>query len=116
MPFLEVHLQEWGLASEAGIADRDVDAAEFLDRRIDHRRDRLGLRDVGEEGQGAAAGGADLLGGLLDDGAVAAAVDDDRGAVAGERLGDRLADVLTRAGDDRDLASQRLVRHLCLHP
>jgi hypothetical protein len=63
------------------------------------------------------AGGADLLCRLLDDGAVAAAVDDDGGAVAGERLGDRLADILARAGDDSDLARKCLhFRHFRLHP
>jgi len=65
------------LAPEAGIADlRYRRRPNSLTAAIDHRRHRLGLRDVGHIGQGAAAGGADLIGGFLDDGAVAAAIDD----------------------------------------
>ena len=72
--------------TQPGIADRDLDPAEFPDRFRHHRRDLVGLGDIGEIGQRAAAAWcADLARGLLDNGAVAAAVDDDRRAVLGDR-------------------------------
>src|SRR5579872_6526477 len=108
VPLLQIHLQERGLTPEPGIVDRDIDAAEFRNRGPDHRRNLVGLRHIGQERHCLAAGRADLLRRLLDDRPIAAAVDDNSGAVGGQRQGDRLADVLAGPCNDRDLAGQRL--------
>ena len=70
---------------------------------LDHARAVLGQRDVGGDGQAAAAERLDALGGLLQ--AVGAAgADGDVGARLGEADGERGAEAGGGAGDDGDLA------------
>src|SRR5581483_11822478 len=85
---------EQPVAREAGVVDEDVEVARFLDEpgRL------LRARDVGLDG--AAADPARQLLRLLASGAVA---DDDARAGARELLGDRAADPLRGARDERRL-------------
>jgi hypothetical protein len=103
------------VAREPGIADQDVEIAERVDGRLDHRL-RVGeVRDVAEVRHGLAAHLLDLL----DHGArgrlvAALAVDadpeiahDDASALPGELERVRLAEAVRGARDHCDLAVQR---------
>ena len=103
---LALHLLRRELLEEARVeagrvVDQHVDGAEALDRRLDRRRDLLGVGDVerhDEQVLGLAEGGGDGVG-------VAAGGDD---VVAGVQrgLGDVDAQAATGAGDDPGLASR----------
>ena len=102
VPFLDREFLDRRDVLDAGVVDQDVDAAEGLLGRRDHRGDLGGLGHVGRRVERLDAEfllDAGAL--LLDRGGVAEAVDHDVGAVLGERPGDAEADAGGRAGDDR---------------
>ena len=98
---------------DAGVVDQHVQAAEAVDRRLDHRDDVLLLGHVALHEDVADAhlgnlGGAGMhsllgVGGLV---GLAQVVDCDVGAELGEADGDRLADARAAAGDEDVLALQ----------
>ena len=91
-----------GLRRTAGVVEEAVDAAEFLDRKLDQRTHLLFDRDVGLAEDTA---GAELLGQRL---ALrhAAPGDDDLRAFGDENLRGAQSDAARRPGDHRDLAVQ----------
>ena len=97
------------------VVDEHVEPALLLLDALDQRRDLLGHEVVGRDGDAAAAGLGDELGGLLDrlravvlraGGARAAAGAVDGGAGLAERDGDPAPGAAGRAGDEGDLAIQ----------
>jgi len=51
-------------AVDAGVGEHDVEPPESGDQPLDHLPHRLGVRDVGHQGNGFPAGGLDLIRGL----------------------------------------------------
>ena len=109
------------LRDDAGAADHRVEAPEGVEGVLHGAAAALHRRDVGEERGGPAALPADRLGGCLGDGRLrvgarvhAAAVvrDHHRRALAREAGGDGAPDAAPAAGDDGDLAPQRLFRRV----
>lgn len=97
-------------AGDAGIVDRAIEAAEFLQRGLDHRLDLGDTAHVGGDEQRFAAEPGDsphdvftLFG--------AARRDDDFRALLGEFQRGRRADAGTGAGHQRDLACECLRHH-----
>src|SRR6058998_3307920 len=118
VPLLLAHVEDHPVAQDAGVVHQDVDRAELLDRRLD---DALGGREVGDAvgvGDRPPAAGADRLHHFVGDAPRGAAavdlgaevVDDHRGPLGREQLGDGAADAAPRARDDRRLALEPL-RH-----
>ena len=103
VPILLGKVDAVGAADDAGIIDEDVEAAELLQRLVDHALHRFDGGEVGGDDLRLAAERADLLhrflGGRAADGG-------DVGAGGGERQRDRLADAGIGAGDDRGLAGK----------
>ena len=91
-----------GLRRAAGIVEQTVDAAEFLDRKVDQRTYLLLDRDIGlaEDAVGAEFFGQRLA--LRH----AAPGDDDLRAFGDENLRGAQSDAARRPGDHRDLAVQ----------
>ena len=87
---------------DAGVVDDDVDRAEAGLDVVERGREGGPVRDVEGEPDRPAA---DLGGGLLGDGAVEVR-DRDAHALAGERVGERLADAAATAGDHGHLAGE----------
>ena len=77
-----------------------------LDGRVDQPLQVGDLADVGVDADGLVTERDDLLLELLGGLRVGDVVDDDVGAVLGEREHDRLADAAVAAGDDGDLAGE----------
>ena len=90
---------------DAGIADKDVDAAECGDRRRHARVDRFLAGDVHRDPDGLPAGGTDV-GGDNVRGVEVEIGDRDARALAGERHRDGLAEAARGPGDDRGFALQ----------
>ena len=97
------HLGERLVRPDRGVVDQDVDAPELGQRPRHHRLDLILLGDVGDNGErldpelpGLARDGVGL-------GLVAAGVDDDVRAFAGQLQHRRTADIAPRPGDQRDL-------------
>ena len=88
--------------AHAGVVDEDVEAAEALLRRLDHRLDVGGAGDVGAHAEGGVAEhGVDPCR------ALAVAVGDDHLRAFGDELArDAFAESGRRAGDDRDPACE----------
>ena len=91
-----------GLRRAAGIVEQAVDAAEFLDRKLDQRAHLLFHHDVGLAED---AVGAELFGQRLAF-RHAAPGDDDFRAFGDENLRGAQSDAACRPGDHRDLAVQ----------
>src|SRR5262249_29562600 len=90
------------VVGDRDIVDQNIDAAEALHYRLDHRSDVAGLGDVGREQFGLAARPLDRA----HDALAPPPVDvDDRnlGALGGEQLGDLLADIASGPSHDRNL-------------
>jgi hypothetical protein len=83
-----------------------VAAAQRLDRRLGHPRDRAGVGDVAGEGGGAAAARASLVHQLLQVGPITRADRDIRAGVH-QRQRDGAADAAAGAGDGRPAAGER---------
>ena len=93
-----------GLAGTAADGvDQDVDAAEPLDRLLDHPLAVGLVGRVGDDGQALAARRLDLVDGGVE-GSLRAADDDDPGAGPGEGHRQRRADAAATARDDGDEA------------
>ena len=105
-PFGIAHLVDRLFAPQRSVVDQDIDAAEGFQRGLRHRLDRGGIGDVGEHGDGLAAGRLDLsdhgVGFLL----VGARVHHHRRAGGGKLLRDGAADIAPGAGDDGDFAGE----------
>ena len=102
VPLLLRHRHEHAVAQDAGVVDQHVEVAEGVDRGADQRLAAVPARDVVVRRDGLAAGGADLLGGLLRD--LAEVVDDDLGALGREQARVLAPEAAAGAGDDRDPA------------
>ena len=99
---LRIDLADPALPRRAGIRDDDIDAAEPLGDPVEGLAHRVGIGHVGGD-----ADPAELLRGLLDPGT--GAVDQrDLGPGAFQRPRRREADRAGAAGDQRDLAGERL--------
>ena len=105
------HVLDGLLAALRHVVDEIVDAAEFLQRGVGHRVDRLGVDHVGERGHRLAALAFDLLDDALGLGAVAPHVDHHGAAAGGKLQRHGAADAAAGAGDDGDAALQFLVWH-----
>ena len=109
VPFLDREFLDRRDVLDAGVVDQDVAGAELALRRLDHGGDLGGLGHVGARVDRL---DAELLldaGALLLDGVGRAeAVDQDVGAVLGERAGDAEADAGGGAGDHRVFAFKHL--------
>ena len=105
VPAALVHVGERLVAGDAGVVDDDVGAAVTLEEVLGEDLGCVGRRDV--EGEGRAADLVRGLGQCLAGGRDVGA--DHVCAVAGEDLGDGGADAAGCAGDDGDLALERLV-------
>ena len=89
-------------AEDRGVVDQVVDAAELRKRLRGHLLGGVGVGDVDPHGERVAALALDAVGDLLR--ALGVDVGDDHGrALAGQRLGVRLADTAAGSGDDRHL-------------
>ncbi len=103
-----IDLADAALPGGAGVGDDDIDAAECPDDLREGVAHGGCIRDVACHRERRAASGFGLFGGL-------GKIDieqRDLGAGIGKRLGGRRPDRATRAGDDSDLARQRLFRIL----
>jgi hypothetical protein len=97
LPLLGREAERVGAARRpAGVRDQDVDGSELGSDTLDQRRRRVGVGRVVHE-----AGAADLGRRGLD-ALLRRRCQRDVRALGGERRGDRLADPLRRAGDERD--------------
>jgi hypothetical protein len=94
------------VALHAGVVDEDVASAKLLPGLLDQVLDVGGFGDVGLNEDGLAAGGLDLVLGVLGALDVTALVNDDGGAFTAETDGDGLANARTGAGNDCDLACE----------
>ena len=104
VPVLLGHLEEQVVAGDAGVVDQDVDPAELVDDAL-HR----GLRGGGVDDVAADADRAGTVGEVeaargVGGGGLVEVEDRDRGALAGEALGDAEADASGCSGDDGDAA------------
>ena len=87
---------------EAGVVDEDVDRAAALDDLVDQPLHVGLVRDVGGDADAVRERRGRLLGAVQ-------VGDDDARALRRQALGDRAADALRRAGDDRDLAVEAAI-------
>ncbi len=101
------HLLEACLAAVGGVVDQDVEPAEAVDGGVDHLVDLRLVGDVGDGHHGPAALGLDRALVRLGLVARAADVEDDGGAVGGERERGGAAGAARGAGDQRDPAGER---------
>src|ERR671918_1482500 len=108
VPGVERHLLEARVLLQAGVADQDVDRAELIEHRGEHRLALVLLADVGPVGIGVAAFVADLGDHLLGRLALGGVVDHHVGAGPAERQRHALADAGAGAGDERLLPGQRI--------
>jgi hypothetical protein len=99
-----------GLAFGAGVVDGDVETAEARDCLVDEITDIVLVADVGADEFGLRAKRAQLLGQRLS-GFVAAAGDDDTGAVSGVGDGGGAADAGEGAGDQDDGIARGGISH-----
>jgi hypothetical protein len=90
-----------GLAFGAGIVDRDVKPSKAGDGAIDQISDIVLMPDIGADEFGLGAGGA-KLGGQGYTFFIAAAGDDNLGAIVGEGKGRGASDTCQAAGDQND--------------
>ena len=98
-------------AEDRGVVDQVVDAAELGKRLRGHLLGGVGIRDVDAHRQRVAALALDPVGDLLR--ALGVDVGDDNGrALAGQRLGVRLADAATGTGDDGHLVLELISVHV----
>ena len=104
VPLLDRELLDRRHVLDAGVVDQDVDRAEVALGLGDHVGDLVVAQHVGGIEGDARAQRLDLRDRLLVVLLGAEAVDDDIGAVLGERHGDAVADARGRAGDDGGLA------------
>ncbi len=110
VPVLERHLVERAVAQDARVADHAVDLAELVDRGLDDVLGALGLGHGVVVGDRAAAGVLDLLDHLVGHGrsgagavaGTAEVVDDDAGALLGERQRILASESASGPGDDDD--------------
>jgi hypothetical protein len=94
-----VRLAERDVATDAGVVDEHVEAAELHDRGVDHAAQIVVARDVGRHEGGAAAGTVDRA---YDLATFRRHVGDhDRRALARETLRDRAADAVRCTRHDR---------------
>ncbi len=109
VPELERGVLDGGRGGEARIGDEDVEAAEFDHGMGEAGNDLLfpGDVDVDRPHHVGAEGARELGHGAVERGLVDVG-EDDAGAFAQEPDGRRLADAAGAAGDERDLAGQRL--------
>jgi hypothetical protein len=118
VPLLLGHVHEHPVAKDPGVVDEDVEAAELVERLLDHP---LGAGEVGDVLRicsGFSAGGFDLDDDLLRRRVVVAfarergteVIDDDVRAGLRQRKRVRPADAASGAGDNRNLP--REIRHL----
>ena len=91
---------------DARVVDEDVELAVALDRGLDDPARVVGLGHVAADGDRLAAVGGDGRHDGLRPGLAGGVVDDHRGTLGGERLGDGGADALGRAGDHCNLAGE----------
>lgn len=96
---------------QTGVVDQDVDPAEPIDSEVGQCLHVGGVSDIGEPGDGGAAGLVDV-GDQLVEVLLAAGGSDDLGAAGGESLGADGADTGGGTGDDDDLVLK--VVHGCL--
>ena len=110
VPLLLRHVGEHPVPQDAGIIDEDVEVTEGAHGLIDEALRTLPVRDVVVVGDRLATGGDDLVDDLLGGRRVGASpvrvaaevVDDDLGALPGEKEGVLPTDASSRAGDDGD--------------
>ena len=116
-PVLFALVDDGATAADADVVVEEIETAESIDGRLDHRGALAPLGDIGLEGHALAARLGDHLDRALGKAAVAID-DDDLGPGLREQDGGRatVADAVTRgaaAGDDRDLAREPpLVRNV----
>ena len=91
---------------DAGVVDEDVEVAEVLDGCVDEALSLSGLRDIATDGDGFATGGCDGGDHIVRTSLAGGVVDDDGGALRGERFGDGGSDTLGCAGDDCDFTCE----------
>jgi hypothetical protein len=84
LPVFQGHLREGLMGTNRSIVDEDVDAAKFRQGARHHTIDLLFLGDIGEQRQGLATAGTDLLGDRVSLSFVSAGVDDDVGSFCGQ--------------------------------
>ena len=102
---------EWRLQADRRVVDDDVQAAEALRDRRDHRVDLGALGHVGERQQRLAAASEDLVDHGLALLPAGAHVDRDLRARVGQRQRDGAPDVAAGTGDQRDPTLQRCGVH-----
>ena len=101
----------------AGIVDQNVEAAELGDGALDQVANRVLIADIGGDGEGAPAHGADGVRGLVDaagqafGGLFALGGHHDIGAFLREADCQRPADAAAGSGDHRDAAAQVGMKH-----
>src|SRR5882757_1109666 len=94
------------MGTDGGIADNDVESAEFLLGGCDHLRDCFWIANVGKVGQAYGTDGFDFRHRLLKSGYIATPIHNNSRARAGKLDRDRLAYVAARAGHKSDLSAQ----------
>jgi len=90
---------EQGTAIEAGIVHQDIERPEGGDGPGDEALDVGLFGDIGLDGHGFPSGSGDRGDHLVGIGLAGGIIDDDRGALGGEGLGDGGTDPLRGAGD-----------------
>ena len=106
VPLLERHLVERGIPLQSGIADRDVQRAEFRDGGGIHPLDLVLAAHIGLQRDGAAPHGLDLMRHLVGRLGVRHVVHHDICARPGQAERHRLPDAGVGAGDDSRLSRQ----------
>ena len=103
-PVRKRHRFERLLHAHRGVIDQNVDTAEARRRGGDHGRNRVGVGDIGGDGERLPAAAFDLARDGLGFLQVRARVDDDRCAGIRERERNAAPDIASGAGDDGDAA------------
>src|SRR5260221_9306300 len=94
------------MGTDGGIADNDVESAEFLLGGRYHLRHCFWVANVGKVGQACGTDGFDFGHRLLKSGYIVMPIDNNSRARAGKLDRDRLADVAARASHKSDLSAQ----------
>ena len=111
VPFVFGHVEDHALTQNAVGADQNVEAAELVNRGLDHALGGIHVGDIADKGDGFAAGIADFVNDRFDFGGVHAEAsfdveagvgDDDFGALLAEDAAEIGADAASPTGDDAD--------------
>ena len=105
IPFGLGHVEERRAGEDAGVVDQRVDGTHPALSRVDERGYVGRAGDVALHGEAATSGLADLLGDACRGVRIVQVVEHDVGPFARERKGDRPADPLLPARDQRDRAA-----------